>query len=651
MNKYTTMLAALAVMGTTTLYADGIALKESRGFSSSFEVKCSGVKLGSADVLGSKAVTISAKDAVASYLKDAPELPQYTAMVMVKPDEKPVLTAKSLESEEIELDAPVIPSKGSIKRTVDPNTVPYRFGKVYKENKWYPSDEELVKIGTPFVFREVRGVNLIVNPVQYNPVKNKIRVHKNIQISIGSEPSRSVNTLIGSKPISKAFEPIYKNTFINYSGASTRLPRLNEVGRLLIITADEYADAMKPFVDWKKKCGLSVKIVPMSKIGSTNTDVKAFIQKEYDKGRLTNIMLVGDSDKIPTNKGENEGADSDTCYVKLAGDDHVPDAIISRLSAENAEGVAYQVAKFINYEQYPTKDTSWYTRLFGIGSAEGSPADYEYIDELRQEHMSKGSFKSAEKAYDPGATQQDVIDAVNKGVSLINYLGHGSGSSWGTTRFSNSYMSKLDNGWKTPILFDVACLNGRFVNFTGFGESWMRAGSLEKPAGLVAYVGATTSMAWVPPIHVQAEINKNLIVNETYKTVGGLYMNGIMKGLELYTTAAKGDGVQILEQWHLFGDSTLQVRFKAPAEVKAQPNIGRTNGDSRTVKIDVFDKKGKPVSNARVTIYTKDVKNVRMGYTNRDGQAAITMPSNVDSGYMTVTGDDIQPIIDQLVKF
>ena len=158
-------------------------------------------------------------------------------------------------------------------------------------------------------------------------------------------------------------------------------------------------------------------------------------------------------------------------------------------------------------------------------------------------------------------------------------------------------------------------------------------------------------MAWVPPIHVQAEINKNLIVNEAYKTVGGLYMNGIMKGLELYTTAAKGDGVQILEQWHLFGDSTLQVRFKAPEEVKAQPNIGRTNGDSRTVKIDIVDKKGKPVSNARVTLYTKGVKNVRIGYTNSEGQAAITMPSNVDSGFMTVTGADINPIVDQPVKF
>lgn len=651
MNKYTTFLAALAIMGSTAAYADGISMSNSRGSTSDLEVKCSGVKIGTANVLGSKAVTITAKDSSLSYLKEAPELPQYTAMVMISPDGSPIFTAKSLDSEIIELDAPVVPSKGNFKRTIDPESVPYKYGKVYKEDKWYPADKDLVQMGNPFIFREVRGVNLIVHPVQYNPVQNKIRVHKNIQISMNSEAKRSANTMKNTKPISKAFEPIYKNTFVNFSDASRRLPRLNEVGRLLIITADEYADAMKPFVDWKKKCGLTVKMVPMSKIGTTNTDVKAFIQNEYNKGGLTNVMLVGDSDKVPSNKGVNEGADSDTCYVKLAGDDHVPDAIISRLSAEDAKGVAYQVAKFLNYEQYPTEDTSWYTRLFGIGSAEGSPADYQYIDELRQEHMTKGTFKSAEKAYDPGATQQDVLDAVNKGVSLINYLGHGSGSSWGTTRFSNSYMSKLDNGWKMPILFDVACLNGRFVNFTGFGESWMRAGSLEKPAGLVAYVGATTSMAWVPPIHVQAEINKNLIVNDVYKTVGGLYMNGIMKGLELYTAEPKGDGVQILEQWHLFGDSTLQVRFKAPAKLKADAKVTRSEGNTKTVKVDVVDKKGKPVSNARVTVYTKGLKNMKVAYTNNNGQAVFTMPSNIESGYMTVTGIDVVPIVDQAVKF
>ena len=650
MKRSSIILATLALLGVTAVYADGIALRESRGYSTDFEVTCSGVKLGAKTVLGSKAVTVSAKGAYPSFLKEAPELPQYTAMVMVSPDGKPGFSVKSLESEIIELDAPVAPSKGNIKRLINPDSVKYKYGKMYKQDKWYPSDKELVKMGEPFIFREVRGVNLIVNPVQYNPVQNKIRIHKNLRISLKSSGRNSVNTISRSKPISRAFEPIYKNTFINYSQASSRLPRLNEVGRLLIISADEYAQAMKPFVEWKQKCGIEVQLVTMSQVGRTNSDVKAFIQNEYDKGGLTNIMLVGDSDKIPTNKGVNEGADSDTCYVKLEGDDHVPDAIISRLSAEDAEEVAYQVAKFINYEQYPTEETSWYTRLLGIGSAEGNPPDHVYIDQLRQAHMSKGTFKSAEKVYDPGVTQADVVNSINKGVSLVNYLGHGSGQGWGTTRFTNSWMKKLDNGWKLPIIFDVACLNGRFVDYTGFGESWMRAGSIEKPAGAVAYVGATTSMEWMPPILVQAEINKNLIVNEVYKTVGGLYMNGIMRGLERYTTDPRESGVQIFEQWHLFGDSTLHVRFKAPTAVKAKTRVSR-NDDRNTVKVVVTDKNGKAVSNARVTVYTKGMRNLRVAFTNDNGQAAVTVPSGYDSGFMTVTGADITPVVDQPIKF
>ena len=82
MNKYTTFLAALAIMGSSAAYADGISVKASRGYSSDFEVKCSGVTLGSTKVLGSKAVTVNAKDANLSYLKEAPELPQYTTMVI-----------------------------------------------------------------------------------------------------------------------------------------------------------------------------------------------------------------------------------------------------------------------------------------------------------------------------------------------------------------------------------------------------------------------------------------------------------------------------------------------------------------------------------------------------------------------------------------
>ncbi len=652
MNKYTTFLAALAVLGTSAAYADGIALVNSRGFNTNLEVTCSGVKLGEVKVNGSKAITVSAKDANPSYLKNAPELPQYSAMVMVNPNEKPVFSAKSLDSIIIDLDAPVVPSKGNIKRTINPAKVAYKYGKVYKEDRWYPSDKELVEMGTPFIFRETRGVNLIVHPVQYNPVQNKLKIHKTLKISLASDNKRTVNTIAKTQPISKAFEPIYKNTFINYSQAASRLPRLNEVGRLLIICDDPFMEVMKPFVEWKQKCGLTVDMVPMSKIGNTNYKVKEFVSKEYDKGGLTNLMLIGDAFNVPTLRGENEGADSDTCYAKLAGDDHVPDIMVSRLSAETPEDVSYQVAKFLNYEQYTTKDTKWYTRLLGIGSAEGNPKDYEYIDQIRETLTTKGSFKDAEKIYDPGAAQTHVVKAINKGVSLVNYLGHGSGLGWGTTRFTNRWMKELTNGWMQPVIFDVACLNGQFNDFDGFGEAWMRAGSIDNPAGAVTYVGASTSMEWIPPIHVQAEINKELICNEVYKTTGGLHMNGIMKGLELYTTDPKQSGVQLLEQWNMFGDSTLRVRFKAPSAMKAETKVSRAaNNGTKAVKIDVKNSKGKAVNNAVVTVYTNGMKFRRVATTNSDGQAVLTVPANLENAYMTVTGDDVTPIIDQPIKF
>jgi gingipain R len=650
LKRITTLFLVLCVLSTGTVFAAGISVgKATRGYTATLDIDCPKVDMKAVQVLGKKAIALSAKSATLASDKDAPELPRYTAMVMVDPVRKPVFQVKSLSSEIINLDAPVVPSKGNFKRNINPADVPYNYGAVYSKNAWYPSDKDLVAMGEPYIFREVRGVNLIVNPIQYNPVKNQIKVHTKLQVTVKAGDVDKKNVMKKAQPISKAFEPIYKNTFVNYREATTRLPRLDELGRLLIITADEYAAAMKPFVEWKQKLGLTVKMVPMSAVGTTNTDVYNFIQEEYKEGGLTNIMLVGDADKIPTNKGVRERADSDTCYVKLAGDDHVPDAIISRLSAADEAGVAYQVAKFINYERFPTTDKSWYTRLLGIGSAEGRPADYVYIDEIRSTLMDKGLFKDAVKAYDPGANAGMVTEAVNKGVSLINYLGHGSGTSWGTTRFSNSNMPSLKNGWQMPIIWDIACVNGRFVNFTGFGEAWLRAGNIEAPAGAVAYAGASTNMEWVPPIHMQAEINKVLIANQSYKTVGGLHMNGLIKGLELYTAEPYKSGVMMLEQWNLFGDSTMLVRFKAPVAVKAVAK-GLRSDDGTTVKIDV-KQNGKAVSNARVTVYTKGAKNLVIGTTNDQGQAAVTLPKSVKDGYITVVGCDIVPIVDQPIEF
>ncbi|HPT45303.1 MAG TPA: C25 family cysteine peptidase [Candidatus Rifleibacterium sp.] len=649
MKRISTMFLALCLLSSGSAYAAGISVNNSRGYATTLDIECPKVNVSETSVLGAKALEITAPEASLSSDKDLPTLPRYTAMVMVDPSRRPVFQVNSLESEIITVDARIVPSKGNFTRNINPSDVPYNFGEAYSNDKWYPADEDLVKMGEPFIFREVRGVNLIVNPVQYNPVKNQIKLHKKIRVTVSADEKISKNQMTKLAPISKAFEPIYKNTFVNFKQATSRLPRLDENGRLLIIAHDAFMEAMNPFVDWKKKCGIDVKIVPMSAVGKTNTEVKAFIQEEFNQGNLTNVMLVGDAEQIPTNKGVKENADSDAVYVKLAGDDHVPDAIISRLSANTDKEVAYQVAKFVNYERFPTTNKAWYTRALGIGSAEGNPKDYQYIDEIRTELLGK-MFTDIVKAYDPGATAAMVTAATNEGISLINYLGHGSGTSWGTTRFSNTEAGKLSNGWMMPVIWDVACVNGRFVNFTGFGEAWMRSGNIESPAGAVSYAGATTNMEWVPPIHVQAEFNKNLIANEVYKTTGGIFMNGIMKGLELYTAEPKKSGVMMLEQWHLYGDSTLNVRFKAPTTIAAESKAVR-NADNVSVTVNVRDAAGKAVSNARVSVYTTGVENVRVATTNDNGEAVVTMPADMTEGFVTVIGADVVPVVDMPVTF
>lgn len=649
MKRFTTLFVALCLLSSGTAFAAGISVSATRGYSTTLTVDCPEINVEETQVLGAKAVLVTAPEASLSSDKDAPTLPKYTAMVMVDPAKRPVFQVKSLESEIVELDARVVPSKGNFTRNIDPESVAFNFGAAYGKDAWYPADENLVEMGEPFIFREIRGVNVVVSPVQYNPVQNKLKVHKKIQISLKADEKTSKNTIKKSAPISKAFEPMYKNVFVNYTEAARRLPRLDENGRLLIICYDDFMNAMKPFVDWKKKIGLNVKIVPLSEVGATNTEIKDFIQGEYNLGGLTNVMLIGDAEQIPTNKGVKERADSDPCYVKLAGDDHVPDAIISRLSATTEKDVAYQVAKFVNYERFPTADKGWYTRGLGIASNEGTPKDYVYIEEIRTTLLGK-MFTDIAKAYDPGATAAMVSEAVNKGLSLINYLGHGSGTSWGTTRFSNTHVNQLSNGWAMPVIWDVACVNGRFVNYTGFGESWLRTGNIENPAGAVAYAGSTTNMEWVPPIHVQAEFNKNYIANEVYKTVGGIFINGIMKGLELYGVEPTKSGVMMFEQWHIFGDSTTLVRFKAPAKVAAESRAVR-NGDAITVNVNVKDEEGKAVSNARVTVYNNGVEEIRVASTNDEGEAVVTLPGTMTEAYVTVIHSDIEPLVDLPVKF
>ncbi len=634
--------------------------------------------------------------------KSKPALPFMSGMIMIAQDQKPVLEIIKTRFTEISVKQPVVPSRGAILRSVDLSTVPFEQGSIYKKNAWFPADKDIIRISQPFIFREARGVRLEVFPVQYNPVTGKIRLYTSIQAKLKYDGQGGANIHRGRSELSRAFAPIYRKAFLNFASVPRRLSPVDENGRLIIIAADELKATAAPLAQWKQKCGIKTIIVGTSDIGGATPDnIKAFLQEQFEDPGFSHVILVGDAEQIPTNKGENEKADSDPVYVKLAGDDHVPDAIISRISAAKPEQVSYQIAKIINYEQYPAigDDAAWYSRALGIGSSEGNPPDYEYIEKLRQALL-ESRYTEVDAAYDPkapantggnggydgypypgsypgfpgmnphfpmqpmpfsvsanrneadrGGLKDKVFESVNKGVSLINYMGHGSTTSWATTGFSNDDCGKLANGLKLPVIVSVACVNGNFVGKDSFCEAWMNSGDIENPRGAVAIFGSTTNQSWVPPIKVQAAIASEFIVNDSYLTVGGLMTNGIIKGLEIYGTEKTGEGVKMMEQWHLFGDGTTMIRTRKPEKVSIEVETSSIPGESQAM-VKVIDSKGNPIANARVTCYTEGLAAASSATSNKDGVARVNIGLEKGSEAMlTVFGPDIVPIVDHKFKF
>lgn len=637
--------------------------------------------------------------------KSKPALPFLSGLVMISQNQKPTLEVVRAKFTEISVKTPVVPSRGAICRTIDPATVPFVCGTTYKKNEWFPADNEIIKISKPFIFREVRGVRLEVIPVQYNPVTGKLRVYSSIQAKIKYAGEGGANINRGRSELSRAFAPIYHSAFLNFASVPSRISPVDENGRLIIIAADNLKKAAARLEEWKQKCGLKTLLVSISEIGdATPEGIKSFLQQQYDEVGFSHVILVGDAEQIPTNKGINEKADSDPVYVKLAGDDNVPDAIISRISAAKPEQAAYQIAKIINYEQFPMEDdaAAWYGRALGIGSSEGNPPDYERVEELRQALLAS-RFSEVESAYDskapasnggggyngypypgsgyPGSfpgmpghphfpmqpmpfsaaldrsesaresLKDKVFATVNNGVSLINYMGHGSTTAWSTTRFDNADCEKLQNGLKLPVIVSVACVNGNFVGKDCFCEAWMNSGNIENPRGAVAIFGSTTNQSWVPPIKVQAAIVSDFIVNDAYKTVGGLMTNGIIKGLEVYGVEPSGEGVKMMEQWHIFGDGTTLIRTRKPEHVTIKLAKESIEGESQAI-VQVIDGKGNLVENARVTCYTHDMKLVSTANSNKEGVARVNIGiAKGKMAYLTVFGADIVPIVDKKFKF
>ena len=472
---------------------------------------------------------------------------------------------------------PVMPSKGHFTRNIDPDSVPFEFSEFYTTNSWYPAEN--IQLDVPYIVRDLRGQTIQFNPMQYNPAEGKLKICKRIVVEVFNDYSmQSVNSFIRKNPleaVDRDFNEIYKSIFINYGIGEFDYTPLEETGRLLIIYPTAFASNVTPFYNWKVERGITTLLAEYpTQTGTGSAAIKNYIQNLYNSPEgLTFIILVGEANQIPTINGQYEGAPSDPCYVKLVGSDAYPDAFISRISPTSAENLDYVLWKLIRYEKYPDSgpDAAWYLKGTGVASNEGSPPDWQRANLLRDMLMNNMYFTQVDQIYDPGATSSQVTNAINNGRSVLNYIGHGSGTSWSTTGFGNSAIHQLSNGYKNPFIIDVACLNGDFTMSECMEEAWIRTGSMSTPRGAIAVYGSSTNASWVPPCDMQNH-GMMLLTTRQKQTVGGISFNGLMHAMDLWG-GSSGEGLKLMEQYNIFGDCTMLLTMGVTPDTIAPAQI------------------------------------------------------------------------------
>ncbi|MCP4747246.1 MAG: hypothetical protein GY874_14060, partial [Desulfobacteraceae bacterium] len=235
------------------------------------------------------------------------------------------------------------------------------------------------------------------------------------------------------------------------------------------------------------------------------------------------------------------------------------------------------------------------------------------------------------------------------GLSLINYCGHGSSNSWGTSGFSSSDVNDLRNGDMLPVIISVACVNGAFHKGTCFAEAWLR----KQDGGAVAALMSTINQPWTPPMRGQDYMNDLLIGGYDYQanpgngtsTTSGRNIFGsiVLNGLVLmYAESSGSQDLETISTWTTFGDASLQVRTQAQIQIDIS-NIVVRSGDSFSTQISDGVE---AVSGAMVVLKQNDL--IFKGITDDSGHVTIEHELEAGTATLVVSGSNLETIYQEI---
>jgi gingipain R len=537
-------------------------------------------------------IDFSKHSCVTTYEKGAPALPFYSKSILIPGSGGNELQVSYDAIIEYNL-VDITPSQGLVKR--NSTNQPLVLGEVYSKNEFYPG--KLAMCSAPFLLRELRGQTIKLFPYQYNPVTKVLRFYKNLSVHLKFTNTSSENELF-SITNSMLGEREFSSQFINYKPHQNKYLAKEEEGEMLVICPESFKAYIQPLVDWKNQKGIKTTIQTIENIGTTSDKIKQYISDYYlSNPSLLYLLLVGDHSDVPAySYGTFSGDEywSDSYYGQLSGNDMYSELFVGRFSGSLLE-VETMVKRTLEYEKSP-KTGDWMTRAIGIASSQGlgigddGEIDWQHERKIRNTLMASG-YSSVYEFYDGSQgdndadnnpTNTDIVNALNTGVGLLNYTGHGDTYNFVTSNFSSSDILTATNSGTYPFVISVACNNGKFVNNKCMSETWLTATKNNQITGAIAACGSSILMDWAPPMKTQDEIVRLLTdyTPSVHKySLGGLFNNGQFSMLEKYGT--DGDGV--VQTWVFFGDPSTVFRSKLTQPMDLNVTLNDVSNELKVV--------------------------------------------------------------------
>jgi len=404
------------------------------------------------------------------------------------------------------------------------------FDNIYKKNSFIPN----MPISIQYYNNGQSNIKILeIQPLQYNPYNDTIYVNTFIKIKIYPTKEKLRVTYTENK--------LYNKILLNYKYIEKNI--IPE--RVLIVAHDRYYTIGTRFAKHRNITN-DVIYKKISEIGN-NIKLKEYIKKLYQEtDSLKYVILIGNYGDIKPLESNRYFGNSDSLYGQI--NDGIINIYVSRIFGHTIEDVENQINKIIKFTIPRNK-----VGFLGIASDENVPSiptDCEFIERLHSTINNMSNIKfDYNKICDPNASKEQVKRVINnKEISFVNYIGHGNGTNWITSKFGVNDTNLLTKN--NFIVVDVACLNGN-----PYYKPFLAESLLNKKYGAVAMYSSIPLADWIPPVYMQFHAYHTLLSMTEPITLGMMIYSGTMMSCIQYPSQCG----KMMDGYILYGDSSMPV--------------------------------------------------------------------------------------------